>query len=271
MGSFARERRQAEAILRDAADLFRERWHRAIDDDGLREKSSADYVTASDLVLEDFLRERLAHAAPSIPVLGEEGGGERAGTFWAVDPIDGTTNFSRRYPLTGISIGLVADGIPVVGAVAAPMLSRYWIAERGGGCSDETGAAVRPVSRQSDFLVAAALPFRRRDRLPRYRSALDAVFDRVDDIRRGGAACLDLAYTAQGALDGYFELGLSVWDVAAGIVLVRETGGVVTDWSGDPDAVLDSGDIIAGSPACHRVLLEAVAGAGPLDTGGAVR
>ena len=112
----------------------------------------------------------------------------------------------------------------------------------------------RPVARA---IVATALPFRDRSILPRYLPVLEAVFDRVEDIRRPGAAALDLAWVAAGVFDGYFELNLSVWDVAAGALLVQEAGGVVTDWDGGSNYL--SGNVMAGSPATHAVLLAAAA------------
>ena len=105
-------------------------------------------------------------------------------------------------------------------------------------------------------VVATALPFRDRSLLPRYLPVLEAVFERTEDIRRAGAAALDLAWVAAGVFDGYFELNLSEWDVAAGALLVEEAGGVITDWEGGSNYM--SGNVIAGSPATHKVLLEAV-------------
>jgi len=108
-------------------------------------------------------------------------------------------------------------------------------------------------------LVATGFPFRRRQRSGRYLSVFAGALAGFEDLRRAGAAALDLAWTGTGAFDGFFELGLNTWDVAAGALVVSETGGRVTDWSGDPDAWLLSGDVMAGSPAVHSVLLQLAA------------
>ena len=114
-------------------------------------------------------------------------------------------------------------------------------------------------SHQGAGVVATGFPFRHKERLPRYLPVMTAALQRFEDLRRAGAASLDLAYVGAGAFDGYFELGLGLWDIAAGALLVREAGGVVTDWSGDPQAVFVSGDILAGTPSWHAAMLEIVA------------
>ena len=111
-------------------------------------------------------------------------------------------------------------------------------------------------------MVATGFPFRRPENRARYLAAFEAVLADVEDLRRAGAASLDLVYSATGAFDGFFELGLSLWDVAAGSILVLEAGGVVTDWAGDAEAVYRSGDILAGSPAWHGRMLDLVRRAG---------
>jgi myo-inositol-1(or 4)-monophosphatase len=108
-------------------------------------------------------------------------------------------------------------------------------------------------------VVATGFPFRRKERLPRYLSVFEQALTRFEDLRRAGAASLDLAYVAAGVFDGFFELGLGIWDIAAGALLVREAGGVVTDWAGSGDAVFVSGDILAGTPAWHEAMLEIIA------------
>ena len=227
----------------------------AAEDKGL----PGDYVTEVDRASERAIREVLGNATPGVPVVGEEGGGRASDRYWLVDPLDGTTNFVHGFWAVGVSVALVEGGEPVAGAVHAPFLETTWVASRGGGATLRRGdgptepirVADRPTSRA---VVGTGFPFRHKDRVPRYLEAFRAAFEVFEDLRRPGAAALDLAWVADGTFDGFFELGLSPWDVAAGALLIREAGGVVSDWSGGDDGWLDSGDILAGSPAVHAAL-----------------
>jgi myo-inositol-1(or 4)-monophosphatase len=147
-----------------------------------------------------------------------------------VDPLDGTTNFLHGLPIVGVSVALVADGRPLLGVVHAPFLRTTWSAGRGRG-ADRDGRPIRVASRPaSRAVVGTGFPFRRKDLLPRYARVMTAALERFEDLRRPGAAALDLAWVAEGALDGFFELALGPWDVAAGGVLIQEAAGV--DWKG---------------------------------------
>jgi myo-inositol-1(or 4)-monophosphatase len=221
-------------------------------------KSPGDYVTDADLASEHAILEVLARLTPGITVLGEETGGSRAGTMWAIDPLDGTTNFTRGFPIVGVSVGLIDRGEPVAGAVIAPWLGLEFAAQTGRGAALNGEPVVRPRRDAPASVVATGFPFRRKHRMPRYASVLEGALRRFEDLRRAGAASLDLAWTASGSFDGFFELGLGTWDVLAGAVLVLETGGRVTDWTGGP-GWLESGDVLAGTPAVHSVLLELAA------------
>jgi myo-inositol-1(or 4)-monophosphatase len=222
-------------------------------------KSPGDYVTEVDRAAEQAAMRVLRDGAPDIPILAEEAGGIRAERMWVVDPIDGTTNFLRGFPVVGVSVALVEAGHPVVGAVRAPLLGASWSAAEGEGAFDDRGRRLSVSSHPGAGIVATGFPFRRKERLPRYLRVFEQALTRFEDLRRAGAASLDLAYVGAGVFDGFFELGLGIWDIAAGALLVREAGGVVTDWSGDPDAVFVSGDILAGTPAWHELMLEIVA------------
>ncbi|MFL5768260.1 MAG: inositol monophosphatase family protein [Actinomycetota bacterium] len=220
-------------------------------------KGFGDYVTEVDRASELAISETLRAGEPSIPVVGEEGGGERASRFWSVDPLDGTTNFLHRFPLVGVSIALVEEGRAVVGVVESPFLGETYLATQGSGArvrradGEET---LRISERDPDrAIVGTGFPFRRKERIPRYLAVFERCLERFEDLRRPGAASLDLAWVAAGVFDGFFELGLAPWDVAAGSLLIQEAGGVVTEWSGGPDYL--SGNILAGSPAVHRELL----------------
>lgn len=219
-------------------------------------KGSGDYVTRVDRDSESAIRRLLARRTPELPILGEEAGGEPAERYWAVDPLDGTTNFLIGFPVVDVSVALVDAGRPVIAAVELPLLGRSYRAVRGGGAwAGERRLAVSDRVPER-AIVATALPFRRRERVPGFLGVLGRAFERIEDVRRAGAAAADLAWVAEGVFDGYFELGLGTWDVAAGALLVEEAGGVVTDWEGGPAYL--SGNVIAGSPDTHAALLAAI-------------
>ncbi|HXF73912.1 MAG TPA: inositol monophosphatase family protein [Actinomycetota bacterium] len=222
-------------------------------------KGAGDYVTEVDRASEAAIARALSRATPGIPVRGEEGGGAGGERYWLVDPLDGTTNFLHGFPAVGVSVALVEDGRPLVGVVHAPFLGETYVGVRGRGAAlRRRGQPPRPL-RVSDrapreAVVGTGFPFRRKAILPRYLRMFAAALERFEDLRRPGAASLDLAWVAAGVFDGFFELALSPWDVAAGGLLVEEAGGLVTDWAGGPGYL--SGDILAGPPAVHRTLLE---------------
>jgi myo-inositol-1(or 4)-monophosphatase len=217
-----------------------------------------DYVTEVDLASERAIRAYLATETPEIPMLGEEGGGSTGdGRYWVVDPLDGTTNFIHGFPVVAVSVALVQDGRPQAGCVHAPFLDLTYTAERDAGAWSVAAptptrliVSDRPPERA---VVATGFPFRRKDLLPRHLRMLHAALDRFEDLRRPGAAALDLAWTAAGVFDGFFELALSPWDVAAGGLLIEEAGGNVTDWTGTPNYL--PGTLLAANPAVHTELL----------------
>ena len=222
-------------------------------------KGAGDYVTTYDRRSEAAILEMLARESPGVAVLAEEGGGTRGETMWAVDPLDGTTNFTRGFPVVAVSVGLLVAGVPVVGVVIAPFLNLEFAAAQGKGAT-RNGERLPPLRtlEPARAVVATGFPFRNKQRMPRYRPVMEGALLRFEDLRRAGAAALDLAWTAAGTFDGYFELGLNPWDLAAGAALVTEVGGLVTDWSGG-DGWLGTGNIMAGAPAVHEVLLQLAA------------
>jgi len=222
-------------------------------------KGRGDYVTETDRRSEAAILEVLARESPGVSVLAEERGGMRASTMWAVDPLDGTTNFTRGFPTVGISVALLQDRKPVAGVVLAPFLKLELTAATGRGAymNGERLPAHRAVE-PSNAVVGTGFPFRNKALLERYLPVMRRALERFEDLRRAGAAALDLAWTAAGTFDGFFELGLNTWDVAAGALLVMEAGGRVTDWSGG-DTWIESGDILAAAPAVHEALLELAA------------
>jgi myo-inositol-1(or 4)-monophosphatase len=217
-----------------------------------------DYVTEVDRASERAIRRFFERETPEIPMLGEEDGGSTGtGRYWVVDPLDGTTNFVHGFPVVAVSVALVADGRPVAGCVHAPFLNLTYTAERGAGAWSVGDAGPTRLSvsdRPPDrAIVATGFPFRHKDLLPRHLRMLHAALDRFEDLRRPGAAALDLAWVAAGVFDGFFELALSPWDVAAGALLVEEAGGHSTDWTGTPDYL--PGTILAANPQVHAELL----------------
>jgi myo-inositol-1(or 4)-monophosphatase len=176
--------------------------------------------------------------------------------MWAVDPLDGTTNFIHGFPAVGVSVGLLEAGRPVLGVVIAPFLGLEFAGAKGLGVTLNGDRLPRlGPGDPSRAVIATGFPFRNRHRLPRYLKVMDGALHRFEDLRRAGSAALDLAWTASGTFDGFFELGLGIWDIAAGAALVIEAGGQVTDWSGE-DAWVESGNILAAPTAVHAALLE---------------
>ena len=219
-------------------------------------KGRGDYVTATDRRSESAILEVLAQETPGITVLAEERGGARASTMWAVDPLDGTTNFTRGFPSVAVSVALLESRRPVAGVVLAPFLNLEFTAARGGGAfMNGTRLPQHRSLNPADAVVATGYPFRDKELMTRYFPVMAQAFQRFEDLRRPGAAALDLSWTAASTFDGFFELGLNTWDVAAGALLVLEVGGRVTDWEGGEDWI-DTGNILAGAPAVHDVLLE---------------
>jgi myo-inositol-1(or 4)-monophosphatase len=227
----------------------------------VRAKGPGDWVSDTDTASERAVQALLHDAAPELAFFGEETGGDRADVGWFVDPLDGTANFVHGFPVVAVSVALVAEGRPVVGVVDAPMLGHVYWAKLGGGAfrdGDPIRVSERPVEHA---ICATGFPFRaKRDRLPEYLSVMRRALETFEDLRRAGAASLDLAWTASGVFDGYFEQALGTWDVAAGALVVREAGGVVTDWRGDDRAWLQSGDVVAAPPRVHQRALELLAG-----------
>ena len=225
-------------------------------------KGAGDYVTDSDRRSEAAIVAVLRHETPEITLLAEESGGARSGTMWAVDPLDGTTNFTRGFPSVGVSVGLLEGGRPVLGVVIGPFLNLEFAGAVGAGATmnGEPLPRLRSID-PARAVVATGFPFRNKQLLPRYQPVLRKALVRFEDLRRAGAAALDLAWTANGTFDGFFELGLNTWDVAAGAAIVLAVGGRVSDWEGG-DTWIQTGNILAASEQVHAALLELAAASG---------
>jgi len=224
-------------------------------------KGPANFVTAADRRAEEIIHEELTHARPGYCFLGEEGG-RREGSdqthTWIVDPLDGTSNFLHGIPHFAISIALQREGAIVAGLIYNPANDELFSAERGKGAFlNDKRLRVAGRTRLADAVVACGIPHHGRGDIVLGRKELAAVQEQVAGLRRFGAAALDLAWVAAGRIDAYWERGLSPWDVAAGLILVREAGGYVTDIDGRED-VLATGDVVAGNEGLHRDLRRAL-------------
>lgn len=221
------------------------------------EKGHHDFVTRVDRAAEELIAAELTRAVPGSVVVGEElsPGAARAGdVVWIVDPLDGTTNFLHGYAHYAVSVACVARGALAAGVVHdVPRDVVYHAAAGGGAWAGEARLAVSTVREPRASLVGTGFPFRHPEEVPRYLTQLAAVMRAAAGVRRAGSAALDLADVAAGRFEAFWELSLAPWDVAAGVLLVREAGGVVTTLEGDPD-VLRPGSIVAGSPAMHAWL-----------------
>ena len=228
-------------------------------------KGPANFVSAADTRAEQILRDELAKARPGYGFLGEEGGrteGSDKTHTWIVDPLDGTTNFLHGIPHFAISIGLQRDETIVAGLVYNPVTDELFTAERGKGAFlNDRRLRVAARQRLADAVVSCALPHRGRGDLALGNRELAAVQPNVAGLRRFGAAALDFAWVAAGRTDAYWERNLSPWDIAAGLLLVREAGGFVTDMDGG-DAMLSKGHVVAGNETMHRDLLTLLKQAG---------
>lgn len=232
-----------------AGDLIM-KYRDRIDSIPVERKARGDYVTEIDKACEEVIRGELARRYPDHEILGEEGGksGGKSGdseNVWLIDPIDGTSNYLHGIPHYAISIALSVKGRIEHGVVYDPVRDELFAASRGQGATlNNRRVRVSGRSALSNAVLGAAFPFRNRRLMPAYMEMFNSLFDQCEDIRRAGAASLDLAYVACGRLDGYWELALKPWDTAAGALLVQEAGGVVMDIAGG-DNWLKSGHIIA--------------------------
>jgi myo-inositol-1(or 4)-monophosphatase len=229
-------------------------------------KGPADFVTSADRRTEKILIEELTRARPGYGFLGEESGtieGKDKTHRFIIDPIDGTTNFLHGIPHFAISIGLEREGQIVSGLVYNPATDEMFVAEKGQGAflnSKRLRVAARKT--MSSALVATGFPFLGHDeaRHKHMQMELAALMPVTAGVRRMGAASLDLAYVAAGRYDAFWERGLAAWDVAAGILLVKEAQGVVTDLNGGAD-MLEGGTILAANEALHPAMLKLIKGA----------
>jgi myo-inositol-1(or 4)-monophosphatase len=225
-------------------------------------KGPGNFVTAADHRAETILYEELSRARHGYCFLMEERGlveGRDKTHVWIVDPLDGTTNFLHGIPLFSISIALEREGELVAGVIYNPATGDIYTAERGKGAfHNDRRIRVAARSKLEDAVIVTGIPHRGKSGHEPFLKELEGVMRQAAGIRRTGSASIDLAWTAQGRFDGYWERDIQAWDMAAGIVLVREAGGFVSDMDGKLN-MLKTGDIVAGNEAIHRDLLKRVA------------
>jgi myo-inositol-1(or 4)-monophosphatase len=227
------------------------------DPSGWIRKGRADYVTEVDRTAEAMIREVLLTGEPGSTVVGEELSPQvvQRGLVWVVDPLDGTTNFLHGLNAYAVSIAAAVDGTLEAGVVLDVPMHRLFRAARGQGAwLDEQRLAVSRLSDPADALIGTGFPFTDLSNVETYLGQLRRVMHATSGVRRPGSAALDLVSVASGAFDGFWEQRLSAWDTAAGILLVREAGGKVTDFTGR-DLGVEHGPVVAGNPRIHEWLL----------------
>jgi myo-inositol-1(or 4)-monophosphatase len=223
------------------------------------QKGKNDYASEVDRMAEREIINIIRAAYPEHAILAEESGKHKGNDFvWVIDPLDGTTNFLHGFPQYAVSIALKHKGKLEVGVVYDPLRDELFTAKRGGGAMlNNRRLRVTNQTGLKGALIGTGFPFKTDQHLDAYVGMFRAITTGAAGIRRAGAAALDLAYVAAGRLDGFWEIGVMEWDVAAGILLIKEAGGVVTDFSFN-DNYLESGNVIAGSPKMHQILYQLI-------------
>jgi myo-inositol-1(or 4)-monophosphatase len=237
--------------------------------ESIQEKGRAgDLVTEADQLAEQAILAVIQRYVPEHQILAEESG--KSGNFsspylWAIDPLDGTTNYAHQYPFSASSIGLLQNGVPCVGAIFDPFHNELFLAAKGlGATRNEQPIHVSQTDSLAKSLLVTGFAYDRRETVDNNYAEFCHLTHLTQGVRRGGAAAVDLAYIACGRLDGYWERGLSPWDLAAGIVLVQEAGGIVTAYDQGPFS-FSAGRILATNGLIHDALSQELAKVCPLD------
>lgn len=247
---------ELEALLKKAGKLFADRNAAA----HTREKGVADYVTEVDFAVQKFIRRRLEELYPEVQFLSEEKSNEeidKDGLVWVLDPVDGTTNLIHDYRASVISLALMQKGSVVLGMIYNPYTDELFSAQKGKGsyCNGQKIEVSGAETMEKCLISIGTSPYYKEMAEKNFK-VFQAIFKDCQDIRRSGSAALDLAYVACGRIEAYFERNLKIWDYAAGMLLVRESGGQVTDYRGnDADTEMIS-NITAANPKINSVLTE---------------
>ncbi len=226
----------------------------------IESKSHNDFVSEVDRLAEEQILQHILQAYPDHAILAEESGDNKKTSDyqWIIDPLDGTTNFLHGFPQFSVSIAMKLKNRLEVAVVFDPVKNELFTAARGDGAQlNDRRIRCSPQNGMSGALLGTGFPFRDPQHLDTYLATFKAVHSDTAGIRRAGSAALDLAYVAAARLDGFWELGLSAWDMAAGALLVREAGGIVTDFSGEGN-YLDTGNVIAAAPKVYQPMYERI-------------
>ena len=226
----------------------------------VQQKGYNDFVTEVDKKAEQIIIDTLRQAYPDYSILAEETGLQEGAQdcCWIIDPLDGTTNFIHGYPQFSVSIALKCRGKLEQAVVYDPMRQELFTASRGDGAQlNNRRIRVTPERHLANSLLGTGFPFRNDRWVDDYMSTLKNFIPRCVGIRRAGSAALDLAHVAAGRFDGFWEFDLSTWDIAAGVLLIQEAGGIVTDLAGGKD-YLETGHILAGNPRIHQQMLNQI-------------
>jgi len=226
----------------------------------ISKKSHADYVSEVDRAAEQTIIQTLLDAYPDHEILAEESGSQGESDFmWIIDPLDGTTNFLHGIPQFSVSIALQHKGIITQAVVYDPTKNELFTATRGRGAFlNDKRLRVSKRLHLADSLIGTGFPYTRFEHIDAYLAIFRELMQQTAGLRRPGSAALDLAWTAAGRYDGFFETGLKPWDIAAGTLLVTEAGGMVSDLHGS-DTFLQTGHLCAGNPDIHPLLLKVMA------------
>jgi myo-inositol-1(or 4)-monophosphatase len=232
----------------------------------VQRKQENDYVSEVDRAAEQEIIDVLLNAYPNHAILAEESGAKGESEFqWIIDPLDGTTNYLHGFQQYGVSIALMHKGIITQAVIFDPARNDLFTASRGHGAYlNDHRLRVSKRIYLKDALIGTGFPYRDFSHLDAYMAIFKEMLQKTSGVRRPGAACLDLAYVAAGRLDGFWEFGLNPWDIAAGVLLVQEAGGLVGDFRGEQN-YLQSGDILAGNPKIFGQLLQLIAPHLPAD------
>ncbi len=223
-------------------------------------KQAFDFVTRVDTESEALILDTIRKRFPDHHFLAEESLHEiETDDFrWIIDPLDGTTNYIHGFPFSAVSIALQYKREIIIGVIYDPFRNELFTAVKGGGAFlDGKKITVSTVSPMANALIATGFPFKRKELIEHYLTLFKNIFLEVSDIRRAGSAALDLAYIACGRFDGFFEIGLGPWDCAAGSLMIKEAGGVITNFGGGED-FLSTGNMVAGNALIHAVLQDKV-------------
>lgn len=248
----------ATRAARSAGDII-VRYVDRLDELTVASKQANDFVSEVDRQAEEAIIHTLRKAYPDHGILAEESG-RRGGddNLWIIDPLDGTTNFLHGFPSFSVSIALQHKGMLEQAVVYDPLLQEMFTATRGSGAM-LNNRRLRVTKRKGleGALLGTGFPFKEQNHLDAYLATFKALFPQTAGIRRQGSAALDLAYVAAGRLDGFWEIGLNPWDMAAGILLIREAGGIVGDFEGG-GMYMDTGNLVCGSPKVFAAIVNTI-------------